>query len=410
MTAAGSHPPSAATRLPAMALLVTVAGTAAFGDAAAVITLMLRLYRADHPSWAITALLFCILGPSVLLAPFAARIMRRGGAARTLVLTSAGQVAATAGLIIVRGAAPTLALVAVIGAGLAMTQPALLEITPRAVGPDRLVWANSLIRAASWIGWTVGPVTGGALCAAGLASAALLTEAASFALAGVCFGVLGQLPAARARPSRPGQDGAGARVAVGYIRRDRVLAGLIASVGVTNVCVSMTGVAEVFLAREVLRAADTGFAFLSSAWFGGMVVGTLAAPRASAWRSSWTLPAGAALAGAGIIAAATAGGITVAIPAYGIAGIGFGLQATVVRAMIQRRADGPLRGPVCGIWVAVDMSTQLAGYLAGGAAMLAGARATLAIAGAGVCVVGGVALSRAGHIGYILREVPLEQP
>jgi hypothetical protein len=56
------------------------------------------------------------------------------------------------------------------------------------------------------------------------------------------------------------------------------------------------------------------------------------------------------------------------------------------------------------------MSTQLAGYLAGGAAMLAGARATLAIAGAGVCVVGGVALSRAGHIGYILREVPLEQP
>lgn len=408
MTTAGSRPPSAATRLPAVALLVIVAGTAAFGDAAAVITLMLRLYRADHPSWAITALLFCILGPSVLLAPFAARILGRHGATRTLVLTSAGQAAAAAGLIVVHGAAPTLALVAVIGAGLATTQPALLEITPRAVRSDRLVWANSLIRAASWAGWTIGPITGGALCAAGLASAALLTEAASFGLAGACFGLLGSELAARPSPS--GQAAAGARVAVGHILRDRVLAGLIASVGVTNVCVSMTGVAEVFFAREVLRAGDTGFAFLSSAWFGGMIAGTLAAPRASAWRSSWTVPAGAALAGAGILAAATAGSLTAAIPAYGLAGIGFGLQATVVRSMIQRRADGPLRGPVCGIWVAVDMSTQLAGYLAGGAAMLAGARATLAIAGAGLCLVSGIAFSRAGHIGYILREVPLEQP
>jgi hypothetical protein len=354
--------------------------------------------------------LLCILGPSVLLAPFAGRILGRSGATRALVLTSAGQAAAAAGLIIAHGTVPTLALVAVIGAGLAMTQPALLEITPRAVSPDRLVWANSLIRAANWTGWTVGPITGGSLCAAGLASAALLTEAASFAVAGVCFGVLGHRLAARAHPSRSGQAAAGTRVAIGYILRDRILAGLIASVGVTNVCVSMTGVAEVFFAREVLRATDTGFAFLSSAWFGGMVVGTLAAPRASAWRSSWAVPAGAALAGAGIVAAAAASSVAAAIPAYGIAGIGFGLQATVVRSMIQRRADGPLRGPVCGIWVAVDMSTQLAGYLAGGAAMLAGARVTLALAGTGLCVVSGIAISRAGHIGYILREVPLEQP
>jgi hypothetical protein len=56
-----------------------------------------------------------------------------------------------------------------------------------------------------------------------------------------------------------------------------------------------------------------------------------------------------------------------------------------VRTLIQRRAAGPLRTRVCGIWVAVDMSTQLGGYLAGGAAMLAGARTTLTIAGAGLC-------------------------
>ena len=285
MTGPGSRASSPATRLPVMAppviaLLVAVAGAAAFGDAAAMVTLMLRLYRADHPAWAITALLFAILGPSVLLAPFAARILACGRMGRTLVLTSVAQAAA---LVLARGAGPTLVLVAVIGVGLAMTQPALLEITPAVVGPDRLVWANSLTRTASWSGWTIGPITGGALYAAGFASAAL-GEAASFVVAGVCFSLLDRVPAAGPNASRAAPAPTDDRVPVTvagtfrYILRDRVLAGLIASVGVTNVCVSMTGVAEVFFAREVLRTGSVGFASLSSAWFGGEITGTLAAP------------------------------------------------------------------------------------------------------------------------------------
>lgn len=380
-----------------MTLLVAVAGSAAFGDAAAMVTLMLRLSRVGHPAWAITALLFAILGPSVILAPSAGRLLGHGRARPVLVLTSAGQAAAALALIVLRGTGPTLALVTVIGAGLAVTQPALLEITPTVADPDRLAWANSLTRGASWAGWTVGPLTGGALCAAGLAADALVIEAASFILAGACFAVLSRMhvtapPASAPRPAPAAPDHpVDVTSTVGYILRDRVLAGLIASVGITNICVSMTGVAEVFFAREVLRTGSVGFASLSSAWFGGMIIGTLGSPRVGARHPSVAALAGIGVAGAGIAAAAAARVLSAAVLGYGVAGMGFGVQATLVRTMIQRRADGPLRSRVCGIWVAVDMSTQLAGYLAGGAAMLAGARATLAIAGAGLCSVSCVA-------------------
>jgi hypothetical protein len=413
MTGAGPQPPLAA-RPPVMTLFVVVAGADAFGDAAAMVTLMLRLYRAGNPAWAITALLFAILGPSALLAPFAARVLVRWGVWRTLVMTSAGQAVAAAALIFARGTWPTLFLVVLLGLGLAMTQPAFLSVTPTLVGPDRLTWANSLTRTANWVGWTIGPLTGGALCAAGLAGAALGIEATSFMLAGVCYGVLGRALPASAGPvhvTTAPADGAQLAMtgALRYILRDRGLARLIAAVGITNLCVFMIGVAEVFFARDVLRTGSLGFATLGSAWYGGMIAGTLAAPRADAWRPSLTASAGIGLTGAAIVAAASASYLPAAAVAFAIAGVGFGLQVTVMRSMIQRRAAGPLCGAVCGIWVAVEMSTQLAGYLAGGAAMLAGARVTLTIAGSGLCLASCATVAMADRDGPAPREVHHEQ-
>ena len=119
--------------------------------------------------------------------------------------------------------------------------------------------------------------------------------------------------------------------------------------------------------------------------------------------------AGIGVAGAGILVASSASSLAQALAAYGLAGVGFGLQATLIRGMIQRRAAGPILAPVCRLWIAVDMSTQLGGYLAGGAAMLAGARPALAIAGAGLCSVSCLAIVLAGRPGLVLRKVQHEQ-
>ena len=157
------------------------------------VTLTIRLYAAEHSGWAITALLLAILGPSVLLAPLTARILARVSVWRALVVTSAAQAAAAVILAKVTAPGPTLALVVVLGAGLALSQPALLSAVPDLAGPGRLTQVNALIRTANWGGWTVGPLIGGVLASAGQAPAALLLEAASFVLAGACFAALSPL-------------------------------------------------------------------------------------------------------------------------------------------------------------------------------------------------------------------------
>ena len=117
-----------------MVLLAVVAGAASFGDAAAIVTLILRLYQAGHRAWAITALLLAILGPSALIAPFADGILARGRRWRSLVLVCAGQAVAATGLIFATGTVPTLLLVIVLGAGLALTD-GLMEIIPEVCWP-----------------------------------------------------------------------------------------------------------------------------------------------------------------------------------------------------------------------------------------------------------------------------------
>lgn len=392
-----------------LALLAVIAGASALGDAAAMVTLTIRLYDAEHAAWAITALLFAILGPSVALAPLAARILARVPVWPALVVTSAVQAATATVLAMVSATGPTLALVVVLGAGLALTQPALLSVVPALVGRDRVVWANSLTRTANWSGWTVGPIIGGALCAAGAASAALLIEAALFVVAGACFVVLNRMSGAAGRtrdPHVPATADPGSvpedrqehsarrrlvpptiRAALGYVRRDRTLETLLLAVGIINLCTFMTGVAEVFFARDVLHTGDTGYAALLSVWSASMVAGNLLAPRAARRGARRAAVLGLAMAGAGLAAAAMAPSLPTAMAAYAVAGAGSGLQYTLVRSMIQRRADGPLCAPVCAVWVAIDMGTQLAGFVAGGVAMAVGARFTLLAAGAGLCSV-----------------------
>jgi MFS family permease len=397
-------------------LLVTVAAAATIGDAAAMVTLTIRLYAAEHSGWAIAALLLAILGPSVVLAPLTARILARVSVWRALVVTSAAQAAAAVVLARVTAPGPTLALVVVLGAGLALSQPALLSAVPDLVGPDRLAQANALIRTANWGGWTVGPLIGGVLASAGQAPAALLLEATSFVVAGACFAALSRL----STPGTPAQPTAAPtiRAALGYIRRDAALPGLLLTVGMINICTFITGVAEIFFAREALHAGDTGYAALLSAWSACMIAGNLLAPRAARrtpwgssraagrppWGASRTALLAVAVTGAGLAAAAAAPSLIAAIGAYGVAGAGFGLQSTLIRTMIQQRAAGPLRTPVCTVWVAVDMGTQLAGYLAGGVALLAGPRAALLAAGAGLCATAVIAAAA------LWRPVPVPVP
>ncbi len=74
-----------------------------------------------------------------------------------------------------------LPLMALLGFGVAVSQPAEFALVPAAAGPDTdAARANGLMETTRSIGFTAGPLVGGALGAAGLLRLALTLNALSF--------------------------------------------------------------------------------------------------------------------------------------------------------------------------------------------------------------------------------------
>ena len=92
-----------------------------------------------------------------------------------------------------------LPLMALLGFGVAVSQPAEFALVPAAAGPDiDAARANGLMETARSLGFTAGPLVGGALGAAGLLWLALALNALSF----VVVAAAALLLRARRRPER----------------------------------------------------------------------------------------------------------------------------------------------------------------------------------------------------------------
>ena len=79
------------TLSPGVIKMAAAQGASALGDAAATVTLTLRLNDTTHSSWLVATLLFAILGPSVIGAPVAGRLVSRFGARSMFVAAAAAQ-------------------------------------------------------------------------------------------------------------------------------------------------------------------------------------------------------------------------------------------------------------------------------------------------------------------------------
>src|ERR671918_511280 len=130
----------------------------ALGDYVALITLTLRVQETTGSGWAVAALLLTGLVPPVLLAPVAGLLVDRLETVRVLVVTALLQAAVAAAMALTPEVFPTLGLSFLLGVGLAVTQPALFALLPRAVGEDRTTQANAFLEVARWGGAAAGPV------------------------------------------------------------------------------------------------------------------------------------------------------------------------------------------------------------------------------------------------------------
>ena len=252
-------------------LLSSAVGLSALGDFLGFIPLALWVQERTGSGIAVAGLFIALWTPSVILGGPAGLLADRVESRRLLRDVSLAQAAIAAVLAFTfDGLAATLGLTALLGVGVALAQPAEFALAPAVAGSGGVAAINGRIEAARYLGFTLGPVLGGLLAAAGGTRIALLVNAASF----LAVALAAQALRARRAPVRGDRSAERARDGLTFLLRDGVLAPVVAAAFVSLLFMTASATAEVFFAKDVLDAGDTGYGVLMTLWTLGMVIGS----------------------------------------------------------------------------------------------------------------------------------------
>jgi len=369
-------------------LLAGAAGVSALGDFMAVFPLILHVQQSTGSAFAVSALVFALWGPVVLAAGLAGAIVDRFENRALLIVVSFAQAAVVAGM--VAGADELwalLPLMALLGFGVAVSQPAEFALVPAAAAGGDVARANGLMETVRSLGFTAGPLVGGALGAAGLLRLALAINALSFVVVGVTALVL----RARRQPEPAGHgESVRARDGFAFLFRQRDLAialgGAVAALAVFSISVT----AEPFFVTEVLHGGPLAYGILLTSWTLGMAAGSGAlahrVPRASLAVGGL---AAVTLQGAGIAGAALSPVLWMALIGFVLGGVAHGVKNAVLRTLIHERVPEALRGRAFAAYNGARNGAELGALALGGIAVAAfGPRTALLIAGVGPALIG----------------------
>jgi hypothetical protein len=170
----------------------------------------------------------------------------------------------------------------------------------------------------------------------------------------------------------------------------------LAAAFVSLLFMTASATAEVFFAKDVLHAGDTGYGGLMTLWTLGMVIGsTLVASRVPAAAYATAALGAMALQGAGLALPTLWLVLPFALGAYLAGGIGHGTKNVVVRTLIHARVPDELRGRAWAAYSAGRNAAELVALVGGGLLVSAiGARWTLLAAGALPLAAAAIALAR----------------
>src|SRR6185436_4316694 len=363
-----------------ISLLTAAILLSALGDFLAVIPLALHLQHESGSGIVVAGLFIALWTPVALLAAPAGLLVDRFDPRRTLIAVSLAQAVVAAGLAFAGSTVEILALTALLGCGVAVANPAEFALVPAVADETRLKAANGRIESARYLGYTLGPLLGGALAASGGTHVALLIDAASFAVVAAVALVL--------RPRRaPARDRAGlgrARDGIVFLLRDRVLALVISVAFVSLLFMTASATAEVFFATDVLGAGALGYGVLMTAWTAGMVLGAITLPRRVPAAAAATVALVAiAVQGAGLALPTLWLSVGFAAAAYVVCCSAQGLKNVLIRTLIHERVPERLHGRAYAAYNGLRNGAELVA-LAGGGLMVSalGARTTLLLAGA----------------------------
>jgi MFS family permease len=391
-------------------LLVALAGrtVSAFGDGVALVALTLRLQADGARPYEVGLMLAAGSFPLLLLARAVGRLVDSRDSRHLLVVGGLVETAATIPLVFLHSIAPIVLLVAVLGTATSVARATWSALVPHVVGEDHLAEAVSAQQSLSILVLVAAPAAGGLLVGAFGTGVPLALDAATFG----AVTVAAALVRTRRVPERAaGVDESGsARGGYAILLADRVLAPLVAGVGLVLLLVGMVDVVLVYLVRETLHAGGVWYGVVEASWMLGMVVGAVGASRVKAERSQVRATiGGAAVACAGVAAFAAAPAVGALVPVSVLGGVGNGYAGACLSTLLLVRTPEHARGRVSAAANAILGAAQGASLLLGGAvAVVLSPREIYAAAGLlGLGAAAVVAIARTRDVAPTGAETPV---
>ena len=361
---------------------------------------LLALDRFGSPM-AISAVLLPELLPAVVLGPLVGALIDRVGWRRC---ASVAEALRCVGFLVVMiaGSLPVMMVGALLaGVGSAMFSPAALAGLTRLAGVERRAPTLALFGALDDVGTTVGPALGGILLALVAPGALLGINAVTYAVSALIIASLPSVgsgavePVDRRRHSR--SLFADARAGVREVAaRPEVRVLLWSSSGVV-LCIGVTSVGEVVLAREALGLGGTGLAAMITAGGIGMVLGSLSArfTTAGPWRWRQVYLLGVFAMAVELVACSVLRSPALVVLALAVGGFGNGAALVHDRLLLASSVPESLHGRLFSVQrmcVAAAFATSFVG--AGALITTLGVRSTLLVAGLGLGLVASAASFR----------------
>ena len=379
------------------------------GDFLAATALVLGLQQRGAGGFAVAAVLIAAAAPAVLLVRWTGRLADRADSRLLLVATGLAQAAVCVALAFASGPVEIIALVAVLAAGLAVTQPCLSALLPSMVPADDLPKAMALSQTAGSFGLMLAPALGGLLMGRFGLRVPLLADAGSY-LAIAAAGRLirtrrgvtlvqhtrsdtgrGARDRARNEPNPQARDAArnepNPQAQGGWtVRRDPLVWSAVVLVGAVVAAASLLNVAEVFFIRATLHSTASAYGLMECVWVSASVAGGwwVAHRRPSEAGVARLLLGSLTLTCLGVALMATVPAAGWLAPVSVLGGVGNGGVNVAAAVLLGRRVPAAMRGRAFAVFGAVANGANVSGLLLGGVLLaVVPVRAIIAAAGLG---------------------------
>jgi MFS family permease len=362
------------------------------GSGLAYVALPLLAYDRFGSAWAVVAVLLPDLLPAVVLGPLIGALVDRWGWRMCAILGDA--IRCLAFLLLLFGDSLELLIsgAALAGLGTALFGPAALAGLPRLAPGDRRPAAMGLFGALDDLGLTLGPALAAALLFVMSTDGLLALNAISFAISGVAIAGIRMPEGAASEPAleRGPTLFAEARAGIRELAGRPEVRALLGSSTAAVLCIGMTNVGEVILAREVLDIGGSGLAALMTAGGVGTVAGSLAARFKVAWEWRRAYQVGLACMAFDLLACATLPSFWLLLPVFVIGGFGNGFALVHDRLLLSHTAPESLHGRLFALQKACTSGAFAVSFLSAGA-MIAFGGVQIAFLCAGIGLIGVIA-------------------